>query len=128
VQCPLSQVASANTQSALVVQATGVQSAEKKLLAVPKQQAEQLRSTKPSSIVATLSSKHGVDSDEHCREAPSHDTLSLTAGAWALVRCRFARQLRPSASVKVRVSLMTSPLELQAPSPHSVETPATRSR
>jgi hypothetical protein len=95
VQVPLSHVASAKTQSALVVQATAVQSVKKMLLAVPKQQAGQLRSTKPSSIVATLSSKHGVDSVEHCREVPLHDTLSLAAGACALVRCRWAVQLRP---------------------------------
>ena len=36
--------------------------------------------------VATLSSKHGLDSEEHCREVPLHDTLPLTAGARALVR------------------------------------------
>ena len=60
-----------------------------------------------------LSSKHGVDSPEHCLAARSQLTDSLTTGAVGLVFSSVARQARPASSLKSCSSGFVLPPELQ---------------
>jgi len=99
-------------QSLLLAHKTGLQSAETKLLAVPRQHAGQFSIAKLS--LSMLSSKQGRDSAEHCLVSPSQLTDSLTGGEVGLVLASVALQLWPALSLNsCRSSVVTLP-ELQA--------------
>src|SRR4051812_48607308 len=97
-------------QSASLAHNTGLQSAEVKLLALPRQQAGQFLIAKLSR--STLSSKQGADSAEHCLASPSHVTVSLTGGEVGLVLASLAWQVWPAPSSKAWSSLVVALPEL----------------
>jgi hypothetical protein len=99
-------------QSASLAHNTALQSAEVKLLALPRQQAGQFLIAKLSR--STFSSKQGADSAEHCLASPSQVTVSLTGGEVGLVLASLARQVWPAPSSKAWSSLVVALPELQA--------------
>jgi hypothetical protein len=99
-------------QSESLPHKTGLQSAEVKLLALPRQQAGQFWIANVSR--STFSSKQGADSAEHCLASPSHVTVSLTGGEVGLVLASLAWQVRPAPSSKAWSSLVVALPELQA--------------
>lgn len=75
-------------QSVSFAHRMGLQSADVKLLALPRQHAGQFLIAKLSR--STFSSKQGVASAEHCLASPSHVTVSLTGGEVGLVLASLA--------------------------------------
>jgi hypothetical protein len=111
-------------QSLSLAHKTGLQSADTKLLALPRQQAGQFSIAKLS--LSMLSSKQGLDSAEHRLVSPSQLTDSLTGGDVGLVLANVALQLWPAPSLNSwRSSVVTLP-ELQA-SEASASSSASRS-